>query len=487
MSLIGEIINYYKLPDRVKSSLSSFANAHRVVGNLILYVSDDIGDDSYDGLSVLTPFLTIQKAIDEVKTYIIDSDASVTINVASGTYILTDQILADITQGENVSIIGADVVETTLDIIESATNITDWSADITLSVGSTTGMEEGDIIMITECDYEDFLPTESTGSALMNGAWEIIAFPVSGQVTIRYDHFYEHWSLTPPTQYQRQFLPGMDTELPFSYGSNPSYPQAVNGTVRCIKTNLKQTSNAACIRLRSNAKLSVDKLSFNHDIAGIDPSRYGIVSDLGSVLHVGSDTCFRKCVRGLNAHSGGIIYTASETTASTCYYGYMANIGSEMYLSQTFISNCLIGYDASITSVIVCGQGSRLRAYNNNTAFDIAQNSSIFSNGSTGRKGHIGLKLTHNSNATTGNDSRFGRNTYGCFAEYRSVVIMGNGAGIQHCLMTGLVTITGSFVKALTSNITNNTYNYQNGTDGTSATPPVPKLESTDGCAMEIS
>ena len=59
MSLIGEIINYYKLPAKIRASLSKYANAHRVVGDLDIYVATT-GSDSDDGLTIGTPFLTVK-------------------------------------------------------------------------------------------------------------------------------------------------------------------------------------------------------------------------------------------------------------------------------------------------------------------------------------------------------------------------------------------------------------------------------------------
>ncbi len=56
-----------------------------------LYVSTS-GSDSNDGLTVGTPFLTIQKAVDTFNSHVTLAQSNVTIQLADGTYTLTDPV-----------------------------------------------------------------------------------------------------------------------------------------------------------------------------------------------------------------------------------------------------------------------------------------------------------------------------------------------------------------------------------------------------------
>ena len=413
MSLIGEIINYYKLPAKIRASLAKYANAHRVIGDLDLYVST-AGDDSNDGLTVGAPFLTIQKAIDDIKTYIVDSDASVTINVAGGDYVLTSPISINTTQGENITILGeAPITTTILEVISVGAGT--WTKTIVLEVGSTAGMSIGDSLLITNCDNEYVLGTP-TGQSELNGVWDILSFPSTGRVAISFDHCYDHWAHGTETEYPETNEPGIG---------------ASSGDVRVLKTKIIGSGNFACIGV-TNSKFTFDNLAIEHDTTDLlETARYGIIATQNSSIVLGSNMSFRKCWRGLNAHTGSTVYVPEYVVASANTTGFYANINAIFYFTgKTWSSNNLHGYYISIASTMTFS--NRPRAYNNQKGISVYDGSTLYAEtGITARKGYIGLVIQRNALAKFGTESRFGFNHSGVDCQLNSSVISGTGLGSQ--------------------------------------------------------
>lgn len=87
----------------------SFASALKTITSLAyIFVDPASGDDTNNGLSITSPFQTIQKAFDYLNDKYITTEGFVVIKLAAGVHVVTETIVISHPNGDRISICGAE-------------------------------------------------------------------------------------------------------------------------------------------------------------------------------------------------------------------------------------------------------------------------------------------------------------------------------------------------------------------------------------------
>jgi hypothetical protein len=166
-----------------KGRITSAANGTGGGGQLetnVTYYVDPSGSDSNNGLSPATPFATINKAITTVYTLTIGSLATVTIQLADGTYTETNELNQVLCTGQdwfNVSIQGNNVTPSNV-VINGGFNLyfSNVWAIYNLQINASSVAIAAYDGSIFECDSVIFnLPTNGTAVQLFDGSLGVIS------------------------------------------------------------------------------------------------------------------------------------------------------------------------------------------------------------------------------------------------------------------------------------------------------------------------
>ena len=119
---------------------------HLVGADLTLYVSTAGDDDTGEGTSA-SPWATLARAMEHLKDKWIAQDATVTIDVAAGTYTATTATDLSHPCGARIKISGATPLSKTLSSIYSSSGgASNWT--LVLQLNNVTGISAGDFVLI---------------------------------------------------------------------------------------------------------------------------------------------------------------------------------------------------------------------------------------------------------------------------------------------------------------------------------------------------
>jgi hypothetical protein len=126
-------------------------------------------------INVPNDYATLQAALDSLKNVWIPKDVTVTIQVAAGNYAITSPITINHPCGNQIQIIGANPVKTTISSIGTVSGSA-GNYSVPINVASAAGMAVGQIVIVSNV-------TGSGNYSVINGAWKITA--ISGnQITV---------------------------------------------------------------------------------------------------------------------------------------------------------------------------------------------------------------------------------------------------------------------------------------------------------------
>jgi len=304
------------------SNLSSFTATKKITSDTTYYISTGGSDSTGDGSSG-NPWATPQKALDYLKDKWIANDATITIDLADGTYTMTSAIEMKHPCGKNIRLIGNETAATSR------------------AVGSVGVTGSDDYVEVNGADYTADYPadsyiriTDNTAAVTNNGAYKVKSVSFTGGNT--------RIVLNGGVLGDNADNTGNVENLPWSHKVKLTWADSSTNGVLVQNGSTFGLING--VRIKGDGAHGVGIYASEKSVVNcgtqivVDSFLHGIYSNTGSyILAQYAISCYNASV-GMFAHNKGSV-VASSSVASNNNYGYDAYDSSFIYIDLSTASN----------------------------------------------------------------------------------------------------------------------------------------------------